>query len=404
MRQALILVGGRGTRLGALAQDTPKPLMPITGDKRFLDYLLEHLARFGVREALLLAGHLGDQIEARYAQRTIGAMQVQVIREPSPAGTGGALHLAAPHLDDVFVMTNGDSWFDFNLLALAEALGPKDLAALALRQTPDGRRYGTVAFDHGRITAFREKDAALTGPALISGGVYLLRKSALARMPAPPSSIEQDLFPALAAGGQLGGKVFDGYFIDIGLPETLAQAQTEMPLIARRPAVFFDRDGCLNHDAGYTHRVEDLRWVDGAREAVRQVNDSGWLAIVATNQGGIGKGLYDTAALHRFHAAMQADLAAIGAHIDALYFNPYHPDAVIPDLRQANHPDRKPNPGMLLAAARDWQIAMERSFLIGDQDSDLAAAAAAGIGAVKFTGGRLDACLAGRLRAHKPIA
>jgi D-glycero-D-manno-heptose 1,7-bisphosphate phosphatase len=404
MRQALVLVGGRGTRLGALAHDTPKPLMPIAGDKRFLDYLLEHLARFGLREALLLAGHLGEQIEARYSDRAIGAMRLKVVREASPAGTGGALHLAAPHLDDVFVMTNGDSWFDFNLLALAEALSPKDVAALALRQAPDGSRYGTVVFDHGKITAFREKDAAQTGPALISGGVYLLRKSALAHIPHPPSSIEQDLFPALAASNRLSGKIFDGYFIDIGLPETLAQAQAETPLVARRPAVFFDRDGCLNQDDGYTHRVEDLRWIDGAREAVRQVNDAGWLAIVATNQGGIGKGLYDEAAMHRFHAAMQADLAAIGAHIDAFYFNPYHPEAVIQDLRRADHPDRKPNPGMLLAAARDWPIAMEASFLIGDQDSDLAAAAAAGVGGVKFTGGRLDACLTGRLKAHRPIA
>jgi D-glycero-D-manno-heptose 1,7-bisphosphate phosphatase len=131
MRQAVILVGGRGTRLGVLAQHTPKPLIPIAGDKRFLDYLLEQFARHSIGEILLLAGHFGEQVEARYQGARVLGAQVSVIREPQPAGTAGALRYASDRLDSVFLMTNGDSLIDFNLLELPLTLAPEDVGALA---------------------------------------------------------------------------------------------------------------------------------------------------------------------------------------------------------------------------------------------------------------------------------
>ena len=146
-----------------------------------------------------------------------------------------------------------------------------------------------------------------------------------------------------------------------------------------RPAVIFDRDGCLIYDDGYTHKTEDLRWMPGAIDAVRYVNDSGGLAIVATNQSGIGRGYYTEADMHRFHAQMQTDLAAAGAHIDAFYFCPFHADAALEHYRAPDHFDRKPNPGMIVRALSDWPIDAKRTLLVGDKDSDQAAAAAAGV-------------------------
>jgi D,D-heptose 1,7-bisphosphate phosphatase len=389
IQQVVVLVGGRGTRLGALAHVTPKPLMPINEDRVFLDYLLAHFARHGAANALLLAGHLGEQVEQRYQGQTIRGMGVQVLRELDPAGTGGALRLAEPYLADAFYMTNGDSFFDFNVLALAHALQSGAMGALALRHVDDARRFGAVSLENGIIRAFREKDETLSGGALISGGVYALRKRILDAVPQPPSSIEQDAFPVLAQRGQLRGEVFGGYFIDIGLPDTLAKARSELPALDRRAAVFFDRDGCLNHDAGYTHKVADLRFMEGAKEAVRYVNDAGLLAIVVTNQGGIGKGLFTEADMHAFHAAMQAELAKAGAHIDAFYASPHHPEAIIPTLRADDHPDRKPNPGMILKAISEWRIDKNRSVMIGDQPSDLKAAESAGVAGFLYRSGSL---------------
>ena len=148
--------------------------------------------------------------------------------------------------------------------------------------------------------------------------------------------------------------------------------------MGKRPCAFLDRDGTLNVDTGYTHRPEDLAWMDGAREAVRLLNDRGWLVVVVTNQSGVARGYFDEAAVVRFHAAMRASLAEVGARIDAFYFCPHHIDGVVPGYC-GDHPDRKPNPGMLLRAMAEWDVDPARSFMIGDKADDVAAGDAAGV-------------------------
>lgn len=389
MQQAVILVGGRGTRLGAAARDTPKPLMPIVGDVRFLDYLLENIARHGMREILLVAGHLGDQVEARYNGVNIRGAAVNVVREPQPAGTAGALRHVADRLDDVFLMSNGDSMFDINYLALAAALTPTDTGRLALRRVPDAGRYGRVTLNGERITGFHEKDPSWSGEAAISGGVYVLRKSVLDLIDRTPMSIETDVFPALVATGALSGETFDGYFLDIGLPETLADARAALPARMRRAAVLFDRDGTLNRDDGYTYKLDDLEFLPGAIEAVRACNDAGALAIVVTNQSGIARGNYETADMHAFHAHMQARLAEHGAHVDAFYHCPFHDAGVVPRFTRADHPDRKPNAGLLKRALLEWPIDRGRTMMVGDHARDVDAAAAIGIRGAEVEPGAL---------------
>jgi D-glycero-D-manno-heptose 1,7-bisphosphate phosphatase len=162
-----------------------------------------------------------------------------------------------------------------------------------------------------------------------------------------------------------------------------------------RAAVFLDRDGVLNVDHGYVGAVERFEWIAGAREAVARLNRLGLLVVVVTNQSGIGRGYYDEAAMEAVHAAMTADLAKAGAHIDALYACPFHPEAADPRYRHPDHPDRKPNPGMILRAIADLNIDPSRALLIGDKATDLEAARRAGVRGVRFGGGDLDAFLAG---------
>ena len=158
--------------------------------------------------------------------------------------------------------------------------------------------------------------------------------------------------------------------------------------MGKRPCAFLDRDGTLNVDTGYTHRPEDLAWMDGAREAVRLLNDRGWLVVVVTNQSGVARGYFDEAAVVRFHAAMRASLAEVGARIDAFYFCPHHIDGVVPGYC-GDHPDRKPNPGMLLRAMAEWDVDPARSFMIGDKADDVAAGDAAGVRSYRYAGGSL---------------
>jgi D-glycero-D-manno-heptose 1,7-bisphosphate phosphatase len=165
------------------------------------------------------------------------------------------------------------------------------------------------------------------------------------------------------------------------------------PSSALKPALFLDRDGVLNEDRGYVSRWEDFRWIEGAREAVAAFNQAGWLVIVVTNQSGVGRGYYTESEMHALHAQMVEDLAKDGARIDAFYYAPQHPEAPLEAYRHPDPPDRKPNPGMILRALQDWPIDKDRSLLVGDKPSDLAAALKAGIRAVLFEGGNLKAFL-----------
>jgi D-glycero-D-manno-heptose 1,7-bisphosphate phosphatase len=161
-----------------------------------------------------------------------------------------------------------------------------------------------------------------------------------------------------------------------------------------KPCLFLDRDGVLNEDRGFVHRWEDFVWVDGAREVVATFNRAGWLVIVVTNQSGVGRGYYAEADVHILHDRMQEDLATAGAHIDAFYHAPQHPEAPVETYRHPDPPLRKPNPGMILQALQDWPIDRGASFLVGDKPSDLEAAVRAGIRGVLFQGGDLKAFLA----------
>lgn len=153
--------------------------------------------------------------------------------------------------------------------------------------------------------------------------------------------------------------------------------------IDKKPAAFLDRDGVLNIDHGYVHAVDQLEWIAGAPQAVRILNEAGYFVFVVTNQSGVARGLYDETAVNHFHAHMQEVLMAQGAHIDAFYYCPHHPDGKIKSL--AVHCScRKPGTGMLEKAAREWPIELEGSFLIGDKDADMAAAAAFKIRGIKF--------------------
>ena len=390
VRQALFLVGGQGTRLGAITANTPKPLLEIAPGIRFLDILLEQAARHGFTSIVLLAGHLGEQVQASYHGRRVRDATVTVLREQVQAGTGGALALARNQLDPWFLMANGDTLFDINLRQLAAAPLDGFVGRLALREIADASRFGLVRLEDDRIVAYQEKSAGVAEPGLISAGIYLLSRQILDYLEVP-CSLEMKVFPQLVKAGLLRGQRFEGYFQDIGLPESLAQATGDIPSLLVRPAAFFDRDGVLNVDKGYTHRPEDLSWLPGAREAVLKLNCAGYHVFVTTNQAGVARGYYGEPQVAAFHEHMQDQLAEIGAHIDAFYYCPFHEDASVATYRAADHPDRKPNPGMILRAMREWRIDAARSFLIGDRESDMEAARRAGLRGFRYSGGDLCA-------------
>jgi D,D-heptose 1,7-bisphosphate phosphatase len=392
VRQCAVLVGGLGTRLGALTASTPKPLLPC-GDRPFLAWLLREFVRFGVEEFLLLTGHLSAEVEASVhalAARLPRQARILVSKEPMRAGTGGALFHARERLDQRFLLCNGDSLFDFNVAALLSAAaldGPDVAGRMVLRRVDDASRYGVVALNGDQVNAFRERPLSNT-PGLINAGIYLFDRRICDEL-TPTCSLEADVIPRLAARGALRGTIGEGYFRDIGVPEDLARAELEIPRVLRRRALFLDRDGVVNVDHGWVGTRDRFEWSPGAREAIRAATEAGWHVFVVTNQSGVARGHYDEAAVVALHAWMTDEVRRAGGTIDDIRYCPFHEDGVVPAYRGASD-WRKPAPGMLLDLMRAWDLDPARCVLIGDQPSDMVAAAAARIAAHRYEGGNLE--------------
>lgn len=160
-----------------------------------------------------------------------------------------------------------------------------------------------------------------------------------------------------------------------------------------RPAAFLDRDGVLNVDVAYLHRIEDFQWIDGAPQAIRRLNDLGYLVFVVTNQSGVARGYYSEDDVHRLHAFMGQDLARVGAHIDAFRHCPHLPDGSVEAYRQDCR-CRKPEPGMVEDLLAAYPVDVARSFIIGDRQRDLDAGAACGVRGFLYQKGNLDAFVA----------
>ena len=399
LSQAVILVGGLGTRLGELTARTPKPLLPVAG-RPFVEHLLQEVSRYGFRKATLLAGRFGDQVRATYDGQVIFDLAVDVVVEPSPMGTGGALAFAAAEarLDPEFLLMNGDSWIDMDLVRLvrnweaARTERPGTRAQLLLQTVPDAARYGTVAAKDGLVTVFQEKSPERTNrPGQINAGVYVLDRTILKDVPIDrATSLETDILPKLVADGQVVSVSAPkgSYFIDIGLPDTYLRADEELMRHRRRPAIFLDRDGTLNVDRGYTHKITDLSWQPDARQAVKYANDAGYYVFVVTNQAGVARGLYQESDVIAFHAEMQSQLYEIGAHVDAFEWCPFHVDGTVAAYRQDSR-RRKPSPGMIEDLVAVWPVDISRSLLIGDSPDDMKAAEAAGLVGIRYTCGSL---------------
>jgi D-glycero-D-manno-heptose 1,7-bisphosphate phosphatase len=229
IRQAVVLAGGLGIRLRALTEKQPKPLLPVAG-RPFLEWLLDNLSSQGVANVVLAIGH-GADVFSQWLERLESPMKVETFIESEPLGTGGALPLMRDQLEQSFFLLNGDTMFDASLASLERALlDSGTLAAVALRSVPDTARYGRVTLDGSKVVGFAEKRAqnSESREGLTNGGIYAFRQEAIGRL-GTPSSIETELLPALVLEGALSGVVDEGFFVDIGLPETYSQAQTSVP-------------------------------------------------------------------------------------------------------------------------------------------------------------------------------
>ena len=387
--QCVIFVDGLRARHAGSPADRPVALADMAGVP-FLEILIAEASRRGFSRILLLASRGASAVIDFAGQLDRSGRfccRIEVLVVPEQVGTAGALRLAAQHLEEQFALLDGQAWFDFNWLDLALALMsmPSAASVLALRRKPETLHDGMVILDGETVVAFEPRQS--NPSRLVNAGVLVCRRTVLEYLPAT-GALETAVLPRLAAEGRLGGRVYDGFYVDIGVAAGVGQALAAVPSIRQRPAAFLDRDGVLNVDHGYVHQPRQLTWIPGAVAAVKWLNDRGFYVFVITNQAGVARGYFREEDVRRFHAHLADELRGAGASIDDFRFCPHHPEAAVMHYRTACH-WRKPQPGMILDLMQHWPIIVHRSFVIGDKSSDIQAAAAAGIRGYLFTPGNL---------------
>lgn len=382
IKQAIILAGGKGTRLGGFTKNIPKPMLEV-GGKPFLEFLVWNLARQGVSDILIFAGYKSEKIKEYFHNKFFYGSFIKVLIEEIPLGTGGCLKKHKEYLDDRFWLLNGDTFFDSSLLEIFQQFSEDDEIIINGTLIDDPDRYGSLVIDsQNYVLEFNEKKRS--GESLISAGIYLLHKKYITNLPDGFISLEKDIFPNLAKHKKIKLFVSEAFFIDIGIPDSLAFARDIFDKKMRKPALFIDRDGTINEDSGYTHKIEDLKLVKGAAEVIKLANKRGFYVILITNQGGISKGIFSQEQMEIFNEGLINKLRSLGANLDFVYFCPHHPEAHDAKMRQCEC--RKPKSGLIDKALTELPILKERSFMLGDDEKDVEAALNAGIPGYQFKG------------------
>ena len=375
--KVIILAGGLGTRLRTVVKDVPKPMAEIDGTP-FLEILMDNMLHYGADEFVLCVSYMREKISSYFGASYKGC-PVRYSVEEEPLGTGGAIKQAFDlfGLDEAIVI-NGDSFIKMDYADFYKK-NSGQILSIALKYMDNASRYGLVETQGDYILRFNEKSTeAKSG--LINAGIYLINKALWQYAPKENKfSFEKDVLEKYIGKIKASFYQTEDYFIDIGVPESYAQANRELKQVIgfKNKALFLDRDGVINVDKHHVYKIEDCEFIDGIFDLCRKAKSQGYKIIVVTNQAGIAKGIYTEEDYFKFRDYVHAEFEKQGCPIDAEYYCPYHIEGQ--GKYRKDSEDRKPNPGMILKAAKDFNIDLSQSILIGDKESDIEAGKNAGV-------------------------
>ena len=400
MMQAIILAGGKGTRLRERLGHLPKPLIDICG-LPLLERQILLAKKHAFTDVLVLVNHAADQIVNYCASKQNWGLNVHCIDDGQPKGTAGATLAVFEQLDSEFLVMYGDTMLDVDLTRFHRYHKQVDGMAATLFLHPNDHPQDSdlVEMDEdGFITSFHPypHDASRYYPNLVNAALYWVRKQAMApwRHETRPLDYGKDLFPAMLQHGmRLRGFNSPEYIKDIGTPARLDKVcadflsgKIERASLERPQAmVFIDRDGTINREVDHLSAPEQFELLPGVAEAIKRLNRSEYRCCVVTNQPVIARGEASVQSLHQIHNKMETLLGGSGAFLDRIYYCPHHPDGGFPGERAELKRDcncRKPKTGMIDLAIRDFGGSREKSWLIGDTSVDMETARRAGVKSV----------------------
>jgi len=359
--ECVILCGGYGERLKILTNHIPKPLLKVMG-KPFLLHLIQNLQRFGIKKIILLTYYKNEKFKKFIKYYKLN--QVKIIKEKKKLGTGRAIINSLKYLRSSFYIINGDSIFDFNY----NDLKLKNYSCVLAGVKKKKKSYHYVyKKKYNLITAVKQNKKSC----LISGGVIFAKKKFFKKIKIKNElDLDKDILWPNISKRKVFIKEYKNIFHDIGDSyNSFSKTENIINKIKLKPCAYLDRDGVINYDKGYVVKREDFKWRQGAKEAIKYLNDNNYYVIVISNQAGIAHGYYSAKDVENLHDYISQELDNIGAHVDKYYFSPYHPKAKIKKFRKISD-CRKPNSGMLKKSFEDFFINKKKSFFIGDNVSD----------------------------------
>lgn len=424
--KTVIMAGGKGTRISSLYSDIPKPMIRV-GDRPVLEHEIECLRRQGFDDIIITVSHLGQVIidyfgdgsgNSPVTKKPFG-VRIEYFIEETPLGNAGALFKMKDKLEDDFLLLNADAVFDIDFNRFVDfhkshgglatifthpnshpydsglIIGNKESQVLSWlnKEDPrpiyyDNRVNAGLHVINSKILSESFIDSALVGTSLTDGKIFKV-------------DLDRDVLKPLAGTGKLYYYDSPEYVKDMGTPERFESVSRDFingivqsrNLKNSQKAIFLDRDGTINKYVGFLRDINDFELIPGVSECIRMINESGFLAIVITNQPVIARGEVTVEELDEIHKKMVTELGKRGAYIDALYYCPHHPDrgykGEIRELK-IDCECRKPKPGLIYKAAKDFNIDLSKSYMIGDSESDVAAGVAAGCKSIMIQKDNID--------------
>lgn len=391
--KVVIMAGGRGTRISELFPDIPKPMIPVCGIP-VLEREISSLKEQGFTDIILTVGYKAESIMQHFGDGRKYGVQIEYFVEKEPLGNAGALFRIKDKLTEDFLLLNADAMFnvDFNRFV---KFHKAHNGLVTLFTHPNNHPY-----DSGLIVANKEKKVEqwLTKEDKrpkyyqnrVNAGLHVINPEALdLKVTTDKVDLDRQVLKPLCSSGKIYCYDSPEYVKDMGTPERYETVCKDFEngtvearnLKNKQKAIFLDRDGTINKYVGFLRNIEQFELLSGVSEAIRKINQSGYLAVVVTNQPVIARGEVTYTELQEIHNKMETILGKDGAYLDGIYFCPHHPDkgfkGEVKELK-INCNRRKPNPGLLLQAASDFNINLEQSWMIGDGKNDIQAGKNAG--------------------------
>ena len=397
---AVIMAGGKGSRLRSITNDEiPKPMVPVDG-KPLLEYQVEKLKTYGIKKIVMIVGHLGEKIVDHFKDGKNFGVEIDYIFEKEPLGTAGAFYYLKDKIDAKdFMLVFGDVFFDMDFDRM-EDFHFKNSALTTLLAHPNGHPYDSDLIrmdDKGKVIGFDSKHNVRDYwyDNMVNAGMYIINRKLLDLVKEPvKTDFEKDI---LANQVKIGANIYayhtPEYVKDVGTVDRINATVEELKsgliqsknLKNKQRAIFIDRDGTINVSKGFISKADYLELIPGSIEAIKAINKSGALAIVITNQPVIARGECSFEELHNIHNKLKTLLGEKGAFVDDIFYCPHHPDkgfeGEVPELK-FDCECRKPKTGMIEEAVKKYNIDLSKSYMVGDSTMDLETARNAGIKSV----------------------